>query len=155
QLPAFEIVKPSTTGIPGEELRVMKFDPQGNLWVAGRAPFWAESGVAMLPAAQVPYEPLPGGGFDTGAWRVWSSLDNPLPGPFLTGLECGAEGTVWMGGGAIALHGGLTRFRPDAPPAEQWLTYDSSNSPLLVDGIRSLDMAPDGRLWMVNGDVNF
>jgi hypothetical protein len=155
QTPAFNIVKPSTTGIPGEELRVMKFDPQGNLWVAGRAPFWGESGVAMLPAAQVPYEALPGGGFDTGAWRVWSSVQNPLLTAFISGMEFGADGTIWLGTGSIDLGGGLIRFRPDAAtPEEMWFKYDSHNSPLLLDGIRSLDMAPDGRLWMVNGEVN-
>ena len=35
-LPQFNLVKPSTTGVPGEEVRVMKFDPAGNLWIAGR-----------------------------------------------------------------------------------------------------------------------
>jgi hypothetical protein len=36
QVPQFNIVKPSTTGVPGEEVRVMKFDLNGNLWIAGR-----------------------------------------------------------------------------------------------------------------------
>ena len=36
QTPEFNIIKPSTTGVPGEEVRVMKFDPTGNLWIAGR-----------------------------------------------------------------------------------------------------------------------
>jgi hypothetical protein len=27
QTPQFNIIKPSTTGVPGEEVRVMKFDP--------------------------------------------------------------------------------------------------------------------------------
>jgi len=64
--PQFNILKPSTTGIPGEEVRIMKFDPAGNLWVFGRHYFWGEVGLAMLSADQLPYEPLPGGGYDTG-----------------------------------------------------------------------------------------
>ena len=60
--PAFNIVKPSTTGVPGEEVRVMKFDPAGNLWIAGRFYFWGEAGLAMLSADQLDYQPLPGGG---------------------------------------------------------------------------------------------
>lgn len=155
QQPAMNIVKPSTTGLPGDELRVMKFDSQGNLWVAGRWTFWGESGVAMLPAAQVPHEPLPGGGFDTGAWRVWSSVHHPVLTTFISGLEFDADGSLWLGTGSIGLGGGLIRFRPEArTPQEMWTLYDSSNSPLLLDGIRSLDMAADDRLWMVNGDVN-
>src|SRR5688500_1671397 len=67
--PQWNIVKPSTTGIPGEEVRVMRMDPAGNLWVAGRWRFWGESGIAMLSADQLPYEPTPGGGFDTDKWK--------------------------------------------------------------------------------------
>ena len=50
QTPNFNIVKPSTTGVPGEEVRTMKFDPAGNLWIAGRFYFWEEVGLAMLSA---------------------------------------------------------------------------------------------------------
>lgn len=46
-LPQFNIVKPSTTGVPGEEVRVMKFDPAGNLWIAGRFYFWGEAGLGI------------------------------------------------------------------------------------------------------------
>lgn len=51
-LPQFNIVKPSTTGVPGEEVRVMKFDLNGNLWIAGRFYFWGEAGLAKLSADQ-------------------------------------------------------------------------------------------------------
>lgn len=147
--PQWNIVQPSSTGIPGEELRAMVFDPEGNLWVAGRAPFWFESGVARLPADQVPHDPLPGGGFDTGAWEVWSSIHFPIPSAFINNLAFGADGVVWL-----ASDGGLTRFEPDAPdPGATFFTYDASNSPLLVDGVRSLERDSAGRLWLVNGDV--
>ena len=43
QTPQFNIIKPSTTGVPGEEVRVMKFDLNGNLWIAGRFYFWGEA----------------------------------------------------------------------------------------------------------------
>ena len=81
--PAFNIVKPSTTGIPGEEVRLMGFDPAGNLWVAGR---W-RSGENLVWRCFRPinssHHPLPGGGFDTGAWKVWSSVQNPIPSPYI------------------------------------------------------------------------
>ena len=69
-LPQFNIVKPSTTGVPGEEVRVMKFDPAGNLWAAGRFYFFCDSALGMLSADQLDYQPLPGGGFDTGAFTL-------------------------------------------------------------------------------------
>jgi hypothetical protein len=60
-VPRFNLVKPSTTGVPGEEVRVMKFDTAGNLWIAGRFYFSGEAGVAKLPAKQLKFRPLPGG----------------------------------------------------------------------------------------------
>jgi hypothetical protein len=62
QTPQFNIIKPSTTGVPGEEVRVMKFDPAGNLWIAGRFYFWGEGGLAMLSVDQLNHQPLPGPG---------------------------------------------------------------------------------------------
>ena len=148
--PAFNIVKPSTTGIPGEELRLMTFDPAGNLWVAGRWPFWGESGVAMLSADQLQANPLPGGGFETGAWKVWSSVQNPIPSPYLYDMEFSADGTMWL-----ASEGGLTRFRPNAPnPADRWFTYTPANSPLIVSSILSLAIDSNGNIWVCNADVN-
>src|SRR4029453_812845 len=49
-LPQFNIVKPSTTGVPGEEVRVMKFDLDNNLWIAGRFYFWGEAPLGRLSA---------------------------------------------------------------------------------------------------------
>jgi ligand-binding sensor domain-containing protein len=149
QTPAFNIVKPSTTGIPGEEVRYMTFDPAGNLWVLGRFPFWGEGGLAMLSADQLPYEPLPGGGFDTGAWRVWSNVHHPIPSPYLHALAFGTDGTIWIGS-----DGGLTRFRPNAAPADQWHTYNAANSPLIVDTVISIAIDPQGVLWLSNNSVN-
>ena len=150
QTPAFNIVKPSTTGIPGEELRLMTFDPAGNLWVAGRWPFWGESGVAMLSADQLQANPLPGGGFDTGAWKVWSSVQNPIPSPYLYDMEFSADGTMWL-----ASEGGLTRFRPNAPnPADRWFTYTPANSPLIVSSVLSIAIDSNGNIWVCNADVN-
>jgi hypothetical protein len=84
QTPQFNIVKPSTTGVPGEEVRVMKFDPAGNLWIAGRFYFYGEAGLAMLSADQLNHQPLPGGGFDTRACiirfhRLTSTTCNSAP----------------------------------------------------------------------------
>src|SRR4029077_16477206 len=142
----FNIVKPSTTGVPGEEVRVMKFDPAGNLWIAGRSPFWGESGVAMLSADQLDYNPLPGGGFDTGAWKVWSNVHHPIPSPYLFALAFTSDGTVW-----IATEGGLTRFRPNAqPPEEMWMTYTPANSPLVRPEILSLAVDSQDNLWISN-----
>lgn len=146
QTPPFNIVKPSTTGVTGEEVRNMRFDPAGNLWIATRAPFWGESAIAMLSADQLPYEPLPGGGFDTGAWRVWSSVQHPIPSAYLNDMEFSADGTMWL-----SSDGGLTRFRPNAgTPQEMWHTFNTSNSPLLIDAVGSVAIDSQGVIWMMN-----
>lgn len=148
--PKFNIVKPSTTGIPGEEVRIMKFDPAGNLWVFGRHYFWGEVGLAMLSADQLPYEPLPGGGFDTDRWKVWSNVHHPIPSPYGFDLAFSADGqTLWL-----ATEGGLTRFRPNAStPQEMWKTWNPSNSPMTIMGTTSVAVDQAGNVWVVANNV--
>src|ERR1051325_11067959 len=144
--PQFNIVKPSTTGVPGEEVRLMGFDPAGNLWIGGRWPFWGEAGLGMLPADKLDFNPLPGGGFDTEAWRVWSNVHYPIPSPYLFALAFTSDGTVWLGS-----EGGLTRFRPNAvPPEEIWHTYTPANSPLIKPEILSVAVDSQDNLWISN-----
>ena len=148
-LPQFNIVKPSTTGVPGEEVRVMKFDPAGNLWAAGRFYFQGEAALGMLSADQLDHHPLPGGGFDTGAWKVWSSVHHPIPSPYINDMAFGAGGVIW-----IASDGGLTRFDPAAPTeAQRWFTYTAANSPLILNDVRSLALDSHGNLWLTNVSV--
>src|SRR5690554_2762148 len=105
QTPEVQLIKPSTTGVPGVEMRVMTFDAEGNLWVVGRWPCWGKVGLAMLSADQVPFAALPGGGFDTGDWQVWSNVEHPIPSPYVFDIEIMPDGVIW-----IASEGGLTRF---------------------------------------------
>lgn len=58
QTPQFNIIKPSTTGVPGDEVRLMGFDPAGNLWVGTRMVYWDQVALAMLPANQIDYHPF-------------------------------------------------------------------------------------------------
>ena len=152
QTPQFNIMKPSTTGVPCDEVRLMGFDPSGNLWIAGRSVYWGEAAVAMLSADQVGHQPLPGGGFDTGAWKVWSTVHgNPIPSLYLRGLAFGNDGTVWFGSDA-----GLTRFRPNAAnPADRWFTFTPANSPLVLSEVRSIAMDSQGNLWIANASLNY
>src|SRR2546423_2808885 len=152
QTPQFNIIKPSTTGVPGDEVRMMGFDPAGNLWIGARMVYWGEVALAMLSADQLDHHPLPGGGFDTGAWKVWSSVHgNPIPSFYIRGLAFSSDGTVWFGS-----EGGLTRFRPNAPnPADRWFTYTPANSPLVLNEVRSIAMDSQDNLWVSNASLNY
>ena len=103
----------------------------------------------MLSADQLDYQPLPGGGFDTGAWKVWSSVHHPIPSPYINDMVFGAGGVIW-----IASDGGLTRFDPAAPTeAQMWFTYTPANSPLILNDVRSLALDSHGNLWLTNVSV--
>jgi ligand-binding sensor domain-containing protein len=153
----WETIKPSTTGIPGELMQLMKFDPQGNLWVAARWPFWRETGIAMLPADDVPLEEWPFGGFDTGRWTTWTNVHYPLPSEYINDMEFSVlnDGIIWLATGTVTGppdEGGLVRFDPAAPDGspQQWFTYNAANSPLNVDGVLSIDQDSEGNLWLTN-----
>jgi ligand-binding sensor domain-containing protein len=152
QTPQFNIVKPSTTGVPGDEVRVMRFDPSGNLWIASREIFFQEWAVAMLSADQLGPNPLPGGGFDTGAWRVWSTVHGaPLPSQYIYDMEFSSDGTMWL-----ASDGGLTRFRPNAPdPADRWFTYTMANAPFMMNEVLSIAIDSQDNLWVSNARQNY
>src|ERR1044072_8213242 len=152
QTPEFRVIKPSTTGVPCDEVRVMGFDPAGNLWIAGRWVYWQEAAVAMLSADQLDHHPLPGGGFDTGAWKVWSPVHgNRIPSLYIRGLAFSSDGTMWFGS-----EGGLTRFRPNAQNAgDRWFTYTPANSPLILGEVRSIAMDSQGNLWIANASLNY
>ncbi|MDQ6655958.1 MAG: dockerin type I domain-containing protein, partial [Verrucomicrobiota bacterium] len=60
-------------------------------------------------------------------------------------IKFAADGTIW-----VASNGGLTRFRPNAAPADQWLTYSTANSPMVTHGVRSLGIDSQGNLWIAN-----
>src|SRR5688572_26851344 len=148
--PSFNILKPSTTGIPGQEVRVRTVDHEGNIWIAGRWPFWSECAVAMLTPQEQRFTPLPGGGFDTGLWEVWSNVHHPIPSPYIDSIRVTSDGIVWIGS-----EGGLTRFDRHADtPQERWRTWNQSNAPLLVSGIRNIAVDAEGDLWMLNRVVN-
>src|ERR1043166_1680543 len=120
-VPRFNLVKPSTTGVPGEEVRVMKVDPDGNLWIAGRFYFWSEGGVAKLPDKQLKFRSLPGGGFDRGSWQVWSNVQHPIPTVYINDMVFGADGVIW-----IASDGGLRGLDPaGGTQGQMGVTYDT------------------------------
>jgi ligand-binding sensor domain-containing protein len=125
----WEVVNPSTTGIPGEEVRVARFAPSGDLWVGARWPFWTQGGIGIYD-------------FKGESWQVHSNVpDSPtggFPSAFVNDIEFAGDGTVW-----VATSDGLAHFR-----AGQWHVHTSANSPMPYHDVLAIDLDTQGRVWM-------
>jgi ligand-binding sensor domain-containing protein len=126
----WRIEKPSNSGIPGEEIRFLRFNPDGDVTVGARWSFWGEGGLGILRRGD-------------GAWTTYANWETPIPSPYVNDLEFDAAGVGWLATG-----GGLVRWEGD-----EWRVYDSSNSPLLHDEVRNLSVAPNGHVWVNNSNV--
>jgi ligand-binding sensor domain-containing protein len=123
----WQLVRPSNTGIPGEEVRLLRFAASGDLWVGARWPFWQEGGVAAYHR-------------DADAWTVLANFETPIPSEYVNDIEFGPGGVMW-----IATDQGLVRKEGDA-----WTVFDTSNSPLLHNRIRDIALDSDGDVWINN-----
>ena len=128
--PEWKLMRPGNTGIPGESVQVVRFAPDGKLWVGARWPFWSEGGVGIYDR-------------NTQIWNVLNNWQTPLPSEYVNDIEFAAGGVVW-----IATDQGLVK-----KDGESWTVFDSFNSPLFHDVVRSIDLDSDGHVWMNNTRV--
>ncbi len=126
----WKILKPSNTGVPGEEARFNTFGPDGRLWVAARWPFWREGGLGIYD-------------FTTQTWETWANWETPIPSEFIDDIEFAQDGSIW-----IATEGGLVHKDGD-----KWTVYNTSNSPLRHNRIKDIDLDADGHVWINNTGV--
>ena len=131
-----EWIRPSNTGIPGEEVRRVAFHPDGRLWVGARWPFWDEGGVGIYDIAQ-------------DLWETHSNAPNgsgkgPLPSEFINDIEFEPDGTAW-----ISTNEGLVRY-----DGTDWEVFDSTNTPMAFNKCRAVSIGPDGHVWVNNSDFN-
>ncbi len=75
-------------------------------------------------------------------WATFTSENSDLPSNFVTGLEFGSDGALWVG----TLGGGLTRLDRDG----RWRVYNKSSSKgsLPDDRVTALMPTTDGALWI-------
>lgn len=128
---AIDVVNPNVSGIPGEEVRLARWAPDGRLWVAARWPFWGDGGIGVYDR-------------HSRTWEVWSSATTPLPSQFVNDVEFEADGTAW-----IATDGGLVRKEGDV-----WTVWNGPNSPLAFDKVGDLSLAPNGHVWVNNSSFS-
>jgi len=127
----WRLIRPSNTGIPGEEVRNLAWAPDGQLWVAARWPFWAEAGIGVYNT-------------QTEIWTGWNNWQNPIPDEFINDIEFDQDGNAW-----IATGNGLVKF-----DGTNWQIFDASNSPMAMSVIVDISIAPNGDIWVNNSSFN-
>lgn len=126
------VMDPGRSGIPGEEVRHVAHAPDGDVWVGARWPFWGSGGVGILDRL-------------TREWTVLAKEDGTVPSAFINDIEFDAEGAAWVATGS-----GLVRVLPDLTVT----LWDSSNSPMTLDVVSNLSIAPDGTIWLNSSSTN-
>lgn len=127
QAEKWTIYKPGNTGIGGNQIEGFRLDPQGRPWVGARYPFQGDGGVAM---------------YDGLKWTNYSNVDNLMPSEFVYGMAFAPDGTKWFGTDVGLVH----HF------GDHFTLYNSSNSPLPKNFIRSVQVDGSGNVWMVYWD---
>lgn len=130
QTPGWKLVRPSNTGIPGNQLHFGGMGPGGTVWVAGRWPFWSEGGVGV-------YDPA------TDLWTTLSNVDTPIPSDWVNEVQFDLVGVAWF-----ATDGGLLRKE-----GEQWTKWTTANAPFVHNQIDDVYIAPNGDVWANNSGV--
>ncbi len=126
-----KLVRPSNTGIPGEEVRKLAWTPDGDLWVAARWPFWGEAGIGEY-------------NLETGIWSGWNNWQNPIPGEFINDIKFDQEGNAW-----IATGSGLAKF-----DGTNWEIFNASNTPMDLNAVVNISIAPNGDIWINNSSFD-
>ena len=117
--------------LPDDGVHALVEDSQGNIWIG------AEGGLAR---------------FDGKKWRVYNTDNSRLPTNRIQTLAIDGSGNIWIGtyevwmvdpGMVVPEWGGLVKF-----DGENWIVYDSENSELPHNYIRSLATDPRRNIWI-------
>lgn len=130
QTPTWKLLRPTNSGIPGEEVRLLSFDADGTLWVGARWPFFQEGGFGLYDRK-------------TDLWGDLSTFETPIPSEYVNDIAFAADGTVW-----IATDGGLVKKQ-----GSTWTVYTTANAPLLHNYVRQVALDSQGNVWINNTDV--
>ena len=131
---SWDFLRPSNTGIPGDYVHKIYLDDNDQPWITGYIPFWEQGGMAH---------------WDGSHWLTVSSDDYPeIVSPRFNDIVSDATGALWIGTDA-----GLLYYDPAIGP-ESLVRYDRNNSPFAPSKIVSMDIDPDGVLWLALRDWN-
>ncbi|MDM7916461.1 MAG: FlgD immunoglobulin-like domain containing protein [Candidatus Eisenbacteria bacterium] len=130
QPPDWSVLRPSNSGIPGEEIRCLRFAPDGGFWVGARWPFWQEGGIGIYDSA-------------ADVWTDYSNFETPIPSEYVNDLAFAQDGSVWIATDAGLVHKG----------GDTWTVYTTANAPFLHNVIREVEIDSAGRVWVNNTNV--
>jgi hypothetical protein len=124
------IYKPGNTGIGGNLVEGFRLDPSGRPWVGARYPIQQDGGVSM---------------YDGAKWTNYSNVDNLMPSEFVYAMAFAPDGTKWFGTDVGLVH----------HYGDHFVLYNSSNTPLPKNVIRSVQVDAAGNVWMVYWNPGF
>ncbi|MDX2246461.1 MAG: T9SS type A sorting domain-containing protein [Bacteroidia bacterium] len=124
--------RPSNTGVGAEEHNFISEDRFGNIWTSGRSAIQGEGSVVRFNHR------------DT-IFTCWSNFEGFLPGQFIYAAEVDNKDDLW-----VATEAGLCKY-----DGINWVTYDTTNTPLPSHHIRSITLDSQNNVWITFQEVNY
>lgn len=132
QSPSWRFLRPTNTGVGAEEHNCINEDKFGNIWTTGRSAIQSEGSVVRFNHT------------DT-IFTCWSNFEGHLPSQFIYEAEVDANDVLW-----VATADGLCKY-----DGTTWYTFNTANTPLPSDQIRSVTFDNSNNVWITFQETNF
>ncbi len=127
--PEWTYIRTDNTGIGGDQHFVVRGDRFGNMWTAGRMPFWSQGSLVR---------------FDGTTFTNWGTYaDNYLPDEIINNIAFDNNDRIWVG-----TNNGLAT----SGDGINWQHHTSANSALQWDQIKGISIEADNDVWVVTGE---
>ena len=125
-------IRPSNSGVATEEHYFIADDRFGNIWTGGRSAIEHEGSVVRFNHR------------DT-IFTSWSNFDGYIQSEWVYDADFDMNDFLW-----VATADGLSKY-----DGTNWVTYNTSNTPLPSDNIRSVTIDNQNCVWISFQEVNF
>ncbi len=125
-------IRPSNTGVATEEHYSISGDRFGNIWTGGRSAIEHEGSVVRFNH------------IDT-IFTCWSNFEGYLQSEWVYDAKIDSFDKLW-----VATADGLSKY-----DGTTWITYNTSNTPLPSDNIRSVTFDNLNNIWITFQEINF
>lgn len=128
----WSFIRPSNTGVATEEHYFVNGDRFGNIWTGGRSAIEHEGSVVRFNHR------------DT-IFTSWSNFEGFIQSEWVYDAEIDIHDHLW-----VATADGLSKY-----DGINWITYNTSNTPLPSDNIRSVTFDNQNNVWITFQEINF